>query len=118
MFLLRPPQLFRVRRDLVPALEAAAAGVGHVVLLSIQGRTQPAGTPPGGRGPPGRLADAWTFIGATSLLQNRSITHAPEVHERDELWVPAGKGRTALVDAATSPPASTASAARRARPAS
>ena len=42
---------------------------------------------------------AWTFIRATSFLQNRSTTHAPEVRERDELWVPAGKGRTALVDA-------------------
>ena len=42
---------------------------------------------------------AWTFIWATSLLLNRSITHAPEVRERDELWVPAGKGRTAFVDA-------------------
>lgn len=41
---------------------------------------------------------ARTFIGATSLLQNRSTTHAPEVRERDEPWVPAGKGRTAFVD--------------------
>ena len=99
MFLLRPPQLFRVRRDLVPALEAAAAGVGHVVLLSLQGRTQPAGAPPGGRGPPTRLADGLDLYPATYFLQNRSTTHAPEVRERDELWVPAGKGRTALVDA-------------------
>ena len=43
MFLLRPPQLFRVGRDLLLALEAAAAGVGHVVFLSIQGRPHPAG---------------------------------------------------------------------------
>jgi uncharacterized protein YbjT (DUF2867 family) len=42
---------------------------------------------------------AWTFIRATYFLQNRSTTHAPEVRERNELWVPAGKGRTAFVDA-------------------
>jgi uncharacterized protein YbjT (DUF2867 family) len=42
---------------------------------------------------------AWTFIRATSYLQNRSTTHAPEVRDRDELLVPAGTGRTAFVDA-------------------
>ena len=69
------------------------------VLLSLQGRTQPAGAPPGGRGPLAASPMAWTFIRATSFLQNRSTTSAPEVRERDELWVPAGKGRTAFVDA-------------------
>ena len=51
------------------------------------------------RTPYGASPMAWTFIRATSFLQNRSTTHAPEVRERDELWVPAGKGRTAFVDA-------------------
>ena len=62
---------------------------------------------------------AWTILRASYLLQNRSTTHAPEVRER--AWLPAGKGRTAFVDArdvAASPPAPTPSAATRARPAS
>ena len=38
MFLMRPPHLSRVERDMVPALEQArSSGVRHVVLLSLQG---------------------------------------------------------------------------------
>lgn len=42
---------------------------------------------------------AWTFVRAAYLMQNLSTTHAPEIRERGEIWVPAGGGRTALVDA-------------------
>jgi uncharacterized protein YbjT (DUF2867 family) len=61
---------------------------------------------------------AWTILRASYFLQNRSTTHAPEARGR---CLPAGKGRTAFVDArdvAASPPAPTPSAATRARPAS
>jgi hypothetical protein len=71
-----------------------------------------------GRGPLGASPMAWTFIWATSFLQNRSITHASEVRERDEFWVPAGRAAPPSRTPATSPPASTPSAATRARPAS
>lgn len=38
MFLMRPPQLLNIKRDMVPALQAAHnAGLSHVVLLSLQG---------------------------------------------------------------------------------
>jgi uncharacterized protein YbjT (DUF2867 family) len=42
---------------------------------------------------------AWTFVRAAYLLQNLSTTHAPEIRERGEIWVPAGHGRTAFGDA-------------------
>jgi len=51
---------------------------------------------------------AWTILRASYLLQNRSTTHAPR--SASALWLPAGKGRTAFVDArdvAASPPAHT-----------
>ena len=82
MFLLRPPQLFRVRRDLLPALEAAAAGVGHVVFRSIQGRPQPAGAHRAVEDHRRASPMAWTILRASYFLQNRSTTHAPEVRER------------------------------------
>jgi len=82
MFLLRPPQLFRVGRDLLPALEAAAAGVGHVVFHSIQGRPHPAGAHRAVEDHRRASPMAWTILRASYLLQNRSTTHAPEGRER------------------------------------
>ena len=43
---------------------------------------------------------AWTFVRAAYFMQNLSTTHAPEIRELDEIWVPAGRrSRTAHVDA-------------------
>ena len=65
----------------------------------IRGRTQPAGPPPGGRRPPRRLADGLD-LHPGHLLPAEPVHHPrPQVRERDEHWVPAGKGRTAFVDA-------------------
>ena len=102
MFLLRPPQIADVDGVIVPALRAAAAaGVRHVVFLSIQGAEK-------NRIVPHRKIEdrlrvsgmAWTFVRAAYFMQNLSTTHAPEIRELDEIWVPAGRSsRTAHVDA-------------------
>ncbi len=102
MFLLRPPQIADVDGVIVPALQAAAAaGVRHVVFLSIQGADKNRLVPH--RKIEDRLRAsgmAWTFVRAAYFMQNLSTTHAPEVRELDEIWVPAGrKSRTAHVDA-------------------
>ena len=102
MFLLRPPQIADVDGVIVPALRAAAeAGVQHVVFLSIQGADKNRLVPH--RKIEDRLRSsgmAWTFIRAAYFMQNLSTTHAPEVRELDEIWVPAGRtSRTAHVDA-------------------
>jgi uncharacterized protein YbjT (DUF2867 family) len=102
MFLLRPPQIADVDGVIVPALEAArAAGVRHVVFLSIQGAERNRIVPH--RKIEDRLRAsgmAWTFVRAAYFMQNLSTTHAPEVRELDEIWVPAGRrSRTAHVDA-------------------
>lgn len=42
---------------------------------------------------------AWTFVRAAYFMQNLSTTHASEIRELDEIWVPAGRhSRTAHVD--------------------
>lgn len=102
MFLLRPPAIADVDGVIVPALRAAdAAGVRHVVFLSIQGAER-------NRLVPHRKIEdrlrvsgmAWTFVRAAYFMQNLSTTHAPEIRELDEIWVPAGRrSRTAHVDA-------------------
>ncbi len=102
MFLLRPPAIADVDGVIVPALRAAATRrVRHVVFQSIQGAER-------NRIVPHRKIEdrlrvsgmAWTFVRAAYFMQNLSTTHAPEIRELDEIWVPAGRGsRTAHVDA-------------------
>ena len=102
MFLLRPTQIADVDGVIVPALRSAkAAGVRHVVFLSIQGADKNRLVPH--RKIEDRLRAsglAWTFVRAAYFMQNLSTTHAAEIRELDEIWIPAGRSsRTAHVDA-------------------
>ncbi|GAA4730518.1 SDR family oxidoreductase [Isoptericola chiayiensis] len=101
IFLVRPPALGNVRRDLLPAVAAArAAGVEHVVFLSLQGAER-------NKVVPHATVESWlrgsgldwTFVRASFFSQNLSTTHAADVRDRDEIVVPAGGGATAFVDA-------------------
>lgn len=100
LFLVRPPALSRVRRDVVPALAAAVgAGVEHVVFLSVVGAD---------RNPlvPHARIESWladsgletTFLRASFFMQNLSTTHREEIRN-GRLSVPAGDGETSFVDA-------------------
>ncbi|WP_158550794.1 NmrA family NAD(P)-binding protein [Geodermatophilus sp. TF02-6] len=100
LFLVRPPAIGNVRRDLLPAVAAAReAGVEHVVFLSIQGadrlRVVPHATVERWLQGSGL---GWTFVRPSFFTQNLSTTHAPDIRDRDEVVVPAGRGRTAFVD--------------------
>jgi uncharacterized protein YbjT (DUF2867 family) len=100
LFVLRPPQIAQVRRDMVPALDVAlGAGVRHFVLLSLHGADRLPFTPHAqleqhlrGNGA------AYTFLRPSYFLQNLTTTHLPELRH-GELAVPAGRGRTSFVDA-------------------
>lgn len=100
MLCIRPPAISNVRRDLIPSLEAGrAAGVRHVVLLSLQGADKNKIVPHA------RLEDwlrgsglDWTFVRPSFFHQNLSTTHAVDIRERSEIVVPAGNGATAFVD--------------------
>ena len=101
MFLVRPPAIGNVKRDLLPAMEAAkAAGVRNVVFLSLQGAEHNKVVPHAaveewllGSGL------TWTFVRASFFDQNLTTTHLTDVRDRDEIVVPAGTGATAFVDA-------------------
>jgi uncharacterized protein YbjT (DUF2867 family) len=101
MFLMRPPQIGNVRRDMAPFLEAArAAGVRHVVLLSLQGADRIPVTPHAQLEKWLRASDlAWTFVRPSFFIQNLTTTHAVDIRDRGQIIVPAGNGRTAFVDA-------------------
>ena len=101
MFLVRPPALGNVRRDLIPAVAAARdAGVRHVVFLSLQGAERNRFAPHAGVEQWLRSSGMrWTFVRPSFFHQNLSTTHAADIRDRDAIIVPAGRGATAFVDA-------------------
>ncbi len=100
LFLIRPPQIADVAQKILPALGVArSAGVEHVVFLSLQGAER-------NRVVPHRRVEddlkaqgpAWTLLRPSFFMQNLSTTHRRDIAERDEVFVPAGGGRTSFVD--------------------
>lgn len=99
LFLVRPPGVGAGRvREAVDA--AARAGVERIVFRSAFG----AGRLPGH--PDRRVERHLRSTGATAtvvrpgvLMQALAREHAPPIRERDEVFVPAGRGRANLVDA-------------------
>lgn len=101
MFVVRPPELTRVRSGLLPALAAARGqGLRHVVFLSLQGAER-------NRVVPHTAVEAWlrqsglawTFVRPSFFVQNLITIHGADIRDRDILAVPAGSSRTSFVDA-------------------
>jgi uncharacterized protein YbjT (DUF2867 family) len=100
MFLMRPPQIANIQRDMVPALDAAkAAGVKQVVFLSLIGIERARFVPHYKVEAYLRASgQAWTFLRCSFFMQNLSTTHRTEIRERDEIFVPVGSARTSFID--------------------
>jgi uncharacterized protein YbjT (DUF2867 family) len=100
VFLVRPPDLANVPRDIAPALvAAAAAGVEHVVFLSLLGVERNRIVPH--HRIERLLRDsgmAWTFLRASYFMQNLDTTHRDDIREHGEVFLPAGRGRTSFID--------------------
>ena len=99
-FLLRPPQITDVQKYILPALEAAkAAGVRQFVFLSLIGIEQ-------NKVVPHYKIEQWlrasgldyTFLRCSFFMQNLNTTHQAEIRDRDEIFVPVGKGKTSFLD--------------------
>jgi len=99
-FLVRPPEMGRVERDLFPAVDAMErAGVERVTVLSVLGADRVPVLPH--RRIERRVEDStldYAFLRAAYFMQNLSTVHAADVRN-GELVVPAGDGRVAMVDA-------------------
>jgi uncharacterized protein YbjT (DUF2867 family) len=100
MFLMRPPHLGKPKEQMLPSLEAAkAAGVEHVVLLSLQGAEHNVVVPHHPLEVWLRESGLWwTFVRAAFFMQNLTTTHLTDVRDRNTIMVPAGTGATAFVD--------------------
>lgn len=100
VFLVRPPAISNVRRDILPAIEAAKrAGVEHIVFLSLFGVEK------------NRLVPhykieqllqksglAWTFLRCGFFMQNLNTTQREDIQTFNDLFVPAGRGKTSFID--------------------
>lgn len=100
VFLMRPPRMsdHRRMRPFIDAMERA--GVREVAFLSVQG----AGTNPfvPHHGIERYLAKSrvpCTILRPSFFMQNLSTTHLADIRDRDEVFVPAGEGRTNFIDA-------------------
>lgn len=100
VYLVRPPAVGNVERDLFPVVDALEdRGVRRVVLLSVLGVERAPFLPH--RRLERRLENSpldRTFLRAAYFLQNLETVHAAEIR-RGELAVPAGEGRMGMVDA-------------------
>lgn len=100
MFLMRPPQISNVKRDMFPAIEAAErAGVKQAVFLSVIGIENMTFIPH-------YKVETYlkeknfetTFLRCSFFMQNLSTTHRQEIRERNEIFVPVGNARTSFID--------------------
>lgn len=101
LFLMRPPALSDVEKFIFPVIDAAKRkGLKQIVFLSLQGVQQNRKTPHYAienylkeTGVP------YTSLRPNFFMQNLSQTHAAEIREDDEVFVPAGRSHTAFIDA-------------------
>lgn len=100
LFLMRPPRMADAEA-FVPTIEAARrAGVQRIAFLSLQGVERNAVVPHHRIERRVRESGlAWTFLRPSFFMQNLSGVHRDEIRLRDHVFVPAGKGRTAFIDA-------------------
>lgn len=102
LFLLRPPAIARVRGTLNALVDAAvAAGVAHVVFLSVAGADRNPLVPHHAveRHLQRQRALTWSSLRPGFFAQNLGDAYRDDLRTRDELHVPAGDGRVAWVDA-------------------
>ncbi len=101
MFLVRPPAISDVRRHIVPLLESArAAGVAHIVFLSVLGAHRIPMIPHHKiEREIMRLGFTADFLRAGFFMQNLVSPLGDWIREERRIVVPAGNGAASFVDA-------------------
>jgi uncharacterized protein YbjT (DUF2867 family) len=100
LFLVRPPNLANVRKQIAPVLNAAKlSGVEQVVFLSIQGAERNPIVPHSKiERYIKQLSIPATFLRAGFFMQNLNTIHREDIKTRGELFMPAGNGITSFID--------------------
>ncbi|MCL4262519.1 MAG: SDR family oxidoreductase [Anaerolineae bacterium] len=100
VFLLRPPAISDVAHTIKPAVTyAVAAGVKHIVFLSLIGAENNHFVP---HYKIEKMLEtvgmAYTFLRAGFFMQNLNTTHRADIVKENDIFIPAGQGRTAFID--------------------
>lgn len=100
LFLVRPPALANVARDIAPAIRAAvASGVEQIVFLSLQGVEKNSIVP---HHKIEQLIESldvnYAFLRASFFMQNLSTTQAAEIRDQGIIALPVGKAKTSFID--------------------
>ncbi|MDN3494923.1 SDR family oxidoreductase [Planococcus sp. APC 4015] len=101
LFLMRPPAIADVEAKLFPVIDAARRrGMSQIAFLSLQGVQANRNTPHHAVEKYLRdTASPYTFLRPNFFMQNLSTTYAEPIRERGAIFVPAGRSRTAFIDA-------------------
>jgi uncharacterized protein YbjT (DUF2867 family) len=100
VFLVRPPHLTDVKGIFEPFVQACRqAGVAHIVFLSLLGAEH-------NPFPPHHKIErvikgsgmAYTFIRPGFFMQNLSTTHAEDIRERNDIFIPSGRAKVSFID--------------------
>lgn len=101
VFLVRPPHIAHIKRDMYPFMRAMKqAAIEHVVFLSVQGAERNPVVPH--HTVERALLDLelpYTFLRPSFFMQNLTTTHLPEIRDERRIFVPAGDGETNFIDA-------------------
>lgn len=100
MFLMRPPHISNIERDIKPAIDCAVqSGVEHIVFLSLLGAEKNK-VVPHAKVEKLLLASSvsCTLLRCGFFMQNLSTTHLPDIQEHNDIFIPAGRGKTAFID--------------------
>lgn len=100
IFLMRPPHISNVKRDMEPFIAyCAERRIEHVSFLSVRGAESNSIVP---HHKIEKAVEAnelsHTFFRPSFFMQNLTTTHAREIQEERRIFVPAGDGKTNFVD--------------------
>jgi len=100
ILLVRPPAISKVKKYILPFLkEVKKHKIKHIVFLSLQGVERNPLVPHFKVEKYIKEVDLpYTFLRPSFFMQNLTTTHLKEIKENDEIFIPAGKGKTNFID--------------------
>jgi len=100
VFLMRPPAISKVKKYIRPFLVKIKENkIKQVIFLSLQGAEKNIVVPHHRvEKYIKNLNIPYTFLRPSFFMQNLSTTHQKEIKEKNEIFIPAGKGKTNFID--------------------
>lgn len=100
VFLMRPPAISKVKKYIYPFLvKMKEANIKQVVFLSLQNGDKNILVPHYRiERYIEKLDLPYTFLRPSFFMQNLSTTHLKEIKENNEIFIPAGQGKTNFID--------------------